>query len=80
MPGNEPEELPIFTHWVQFLEWLLPATERFPKRVRFTFSEYSSSARRAPYTDCAPVHQVCPTPSCLRRQLPDKKPLAPGVW
>ncbi len=39
MPVNEPQELPIFTHWVQFLEWLLPTTERFPKRVRFTFSD-----------------------------------------
>ncbi len=33
------EELPIFTRWMQFLEWLLPATEKFPKRVRFTFSD-----------------------------------------
>jgi len=37
MPKNE--ELPIFTRWMQFLEWLLPATEKFPKRVRFTFSD-----------------------------------------
>jgi hypothetical protein len=34
-----PEELPIFTRWMQFLEWLLPATEKFPKRVRFTFAD-----------------------------------------
>jgi hypothetical protein len=33
------EELPIFTAWMQFLEWLLPATEKFPKRVRFTFAD-----------------------------------------
>jgi 23S rRNA-intervening sequence protein len=39
MPSPEPDELPIFTHWMQFLEWLLPATEKFPKRVRFTFSD-----------------------------------------
>jgi hypothetical protein len=24
---------------MQFLEWLLPTTEKFPKRVRFTFSD-----------------------------------------
>ena len=32
-------ELPIFTQWIDFLEWLLPMTEKFPKRVRFTFSD-----------------------------------------
>jgi hypothetical protein len=36
---HPPEELPIFTRWVQFLEWLLPATEKFPKRVRSTFAD-----------------------------------------
>ena len=39
MTGPEPDELPIFTHWLQFLEWLLPATEKFPRRVRFTFAD-----------------------------------------
>ena len=33
------EEFPIFTRWMQFLEWLLPVTEKFPKRVRFTFAD-----------------------------------------
>jgi len=33
------KELPIFTQWIAFLEWLLPVTEGFPKRVRFTFSD-----------------------------------------
>lgn len=33
------DELPIFTQWMQFLEWLLPTTEKFPKRVRFTFAD-----------------------------------------
>ncbi len=33
------EELPIFTRWLEFLAWLLPATEKFPKRVRFTFAD-----------------------------------------
>jgi len=32
------EELPIYIRWYKFLGWLLNATEKFPKRVRFTFS------------------------------------------
>lgn len=36
---SQANELPIFTRWTQFLEWLLPATEKFPKRVRFTFAD-----------------------------------------
>lgn len=35
----QADEMPIFTRWMQFLEWLLPATEKFPKRVRFTFAD-----------------------------------------
>jgi hypothetical protein len=36
-PEGQPE-LPLFVHWVDFLDWLLPATGKFPKTVRFTFS------------------------------------------
>ena len=32
------EDLPVFTRWYRFLGWLLKTTEKFPKRVRFTFS------------------------------------------
>ncbi len=32
-------ELPLFIHWITFLKWLLNTTEKFPKRVRFTFSQ-----------------------------------------
>ncbi|PZN82952.1 MAG: diversity-generating retroelement protein Avd [Candidatus Methylumidiphilus alinenensis] len=39
MPRSDTEDLPIFTRWMQFLEWLLPTTEKFPKRVRFTFAD-----------------------------------------
>ncbi len=31
-----PDELPVFTKWLEFLNWLLPTTEKFPKKVRFT--------------------------------------------
>lgn len=32
-------ELPIFIKWLDFLKWLLGKTEKFPKRVRYTFSD-----------------------------------------
>ncbi len=31
-------ELPLFVHWVDFLDWLLPITGGFPRSARFTFS------------------------------------------
>lgn len=37
-PAEGQPELPLFVHWVDFLGWLLPATGKFPKSVRFTFS------------------------------------------
>lgn len=33
----QSEEPVIFTRWVDFLAWLLSTTEKFPKKVRFTF-------------------------------------------
>lgn len=33
------DELPIFSRWLEFLDWLLPTTEKFPKKVRFTLSQ-----------------------------------------
>ncbi len=41
--NNKNNDLPIFIKWLDFLEWLLPVTERFPKRVRFTFSDRLNS-------------------------------------
>lgn len=35
---TQDDDLPVFVKWVEFLKWLLPTTEKFPKRVRFTFS------------------------------------------
>ncbi len=32
-------DLPIFVEWMGFLKWLLTTTEKFPKKVRFTFSD-----------------------------------------
>jgi len=31
-------DLAIFVKWIDFLKWLLSKTEKFPKKVRFTFS------------------------------------------
>ncbi|MDP2361494.1 MAG: diversity-generating retroelement protein Avd [bacterium] len=33
------DELPLFTHWNRFLDWLLDRLERFPKDARFTISQ-----------------------------------------
>ena len=38
MPTTSHDDLPIFVYWVDFLAWLLPTTEKFPQKVRFTFA------------------------------------------
>jgi hypothetical protein len=38
MTQQPHEALPVFQDWMQFLEWLLPTTTKFPKRVRLTFA------------------------------------------
>ncbi len=37
--SRKNNDLPVFVKWLEFLEWLLPVTEKFPKRVRFTFAD-----------------------------------------
>jgi len=32
-------EAPIFVLWYEFTKWLLSRTEKFPKNIRFTFSQ-----------------------------------------
>ena len=32
------QDLPIFIKWMDFLKWVLHTTDKFPKKVRFTFS------------------------------------------
>ncbi len=39
MPTDSIEDLPVFVRWMEFLKWLLPTTEKFPRRVRFTFAD-----------------------------------------
>ena len=36
-PQNK--ELPVILKWQDFLTWLFPATAKFPKRVRMSFSQ-----------------------------------------
>lgn len=35
--GRETE-LPIFTKWFDFINWLLPLSDKLPKRVRFSLT------------------------------------------
>jgi len=39
MSQQKTKDLPIFVKWMEFLRWLLPTTEKFPKRVRFVFAD-----------------------------------------
>ncbi len=36
---EKADEMLIFTRWVDFLEWLLPALDKFPKKIRLTFTQ-----------------------------------------
>ena len=36
--GNGHEDLPIFVQWQEFLLWLVPTADQFPKKARFTFT------------------------------------------
>lgn len=39
-PSSENfQDLPIFVKWTVFLKWLFHTTDKFPKKVRFTFSD-----------------------------------------
>lgn len=38
MPHRDESELPVFVAWVGFLDWLLDATDKLPKKVRFTLA------------------------------------------
>lgn len=31
-------ELKVFVQWTEFLKWLLPVTDNFPRKARFTFT------------------------------------------
>ena len=39
MSKPKDDELPIFIKWMEFLEWLLPATAKFPRNIRQSFSQ-----------------------------------------
>lgn len=39
MNKRKDDELPIFVLWTDFLQWLLPTTAKFPRKMRQTFSE-----------------------------------------
>lgn len=33
------DDLPIFAKWMEFLDWLLAATDKFPVKARFSFCQ-----------------------------------------
>ncbi len=35
-PPRKNKELSLFVKWLEFLKWLLPTLEKFPKKSRFT--------------------------------------------
>ncbi len=37
-PKIEDEDLSVFMKWSEFIGWLFPHTENFPKKARFTFA------------------------------------------
>lgn len=39
MTLRKDEDLPIFVVWMEFVKWLLPVTEKLPKRVRFSLAD-----------------------------------------
>ncbi|HEY9076215.1 MAG TPA: diversity-generating retroelement protein Avd [Anaerolineaceae bacterium] len=39
MPSTSPAQTPIFTRTYDFLTWLLPATNHFPRAHRFTLTQ-----------------------------------------
>jgi hypothetical protein len=36
--SDAEEDLPAFIKWSEFVQWLFPHTEKFPKRARFTLA------------------------------------------
>ena len=38
LPKVEDEDLSVFVKWTEFITWLFPHTEKFPKRARFTLA------------------------------------------
>ena len=37
-PPHKNKELVLFVKWLEFLKWLLPALDKFPKKSRFTMT------------------------------------------
>ncbi len=37
--ARNDDELSVFVKWMDFLEWLFQATDKFPKKARFSFCQ-----------------------------------------
>lgn len=66
-PAEAGRELPLFVHWVDFLGWLLPTTEKFPKRVRFTFASRIDSMALDVLEDIVEARYTRPKEAILHR-------------
>lgn len=67
MPHRDEVELPVFAAWVRFLDWLLDATEKFPKRVRFTLSSRIEALALDVLEDLVEARYARPKAAVLRR-------------
>ncbi len=67
MPHRDEVELPVFAAWVRFLDWLLDATEKFPKRVRFTISGRVDALALDVLEDLVEARYTRPKAAVLRR-------------
>lgn len=38
-PEAEVQDLPVFVKWMDLLKWILITTDKFPRKVRLTFSD-----------------------------------------
>ena len=68
MTPRKDDDLPIFVVWMDFVKWLLPVTEKLPKRVRFSpmpyrdFHVYEPKRRKicaADFRDRVVHHAIC---------------------
>ena len=61
------DDLPVFIKWTSFLEWLLPVTEKFPKRIRFTFCDRINNLALDIIEDLVEARYTADRQACLRR-------------
>ena len=61
------EDLLVFVKWMDFLAWLLPATGKFPKNARFSFSQRIEGLALDVVEDLVEARYSTEKRGCLRR-------------